>query len=67
MTRFEYLCWCLVVSAILGGFWGAVLYWLHQTAGISVGLSLFFFCFVVLSNMNKDKEEPQHNRRFNDV
>lgn len=70
MSRTEYLFWCFVLSVILGGCWGGFIHWFHPVAGISVGLGLFIFCFVVLANIDTEiekEEQPQHNRRFNDV
>jgi hypothetical protein len=69
MGKTEYLWWCFVVSAILGGSWGGLLYWFNEIAGISIGFGLFLFAFVVLVNMDSEEEEelPQHNRRFNDL
>jgi hypothetical protein len=68
MTKLEYAWWCFVLAAVLGGTWGGLIYWFHEGAGLSIGLSLFFFCYVILVNTYDIEEEdlPQQNRRFND-
>lgn len=69
MSKLEFHFWCVVLSFILGGCWGGLIFWFHSGAGVSIGLSLFLFTYVVLVNIGKHDEEelPQHNRRFNDV
>ena len=58
-----------MLSVVLGGSWGGFIYWFHETAGLSIGLALFFFCFVILMNTYNIEEEdlPQSNRRFNEL
>ena len=74
MNKLEYLWWCFVIAAVLGGTWGGLLYWFNEMLGISVGISLFLFCMVILINIDKnaqvvDEEEElkKFKRRFNDV
>ena len=74
MSKLEYLWWCFVIAAVLGGTWGGLLYWFNEMLGISVGISLFLFCMVILINIDKnaqvvDEEEElkKFKRRFNDV
>jgi hypothetical protein len=74
MSKFEYAWWCFVCAAVLGGSWGGFLYWFYPSVGIAVGSSLFFFCFVILINIDKnaqvvdeDEELQDFKRRFNDV
>lgn len=71
MSKLEYAWWCLVLASVLGGSWGGFIYWFNGAAGLSIGLALFFFCFVILMNTydleDEEEETPQHNRWFNDV
>ncbi len=68
MSKLEYSWWCFVCAAVLGGTWGGFLFWFNETLGLVVGTSLCLFSWVLLLNMdNEQEEEPQHNRRFNDV
>jgi hypothetical protein len=71
MSRFQYSWWCFVFSAILGGFWGGVISLANPELGLSIGLALGFFCYVILANRyteeTQEEELPQHNRRFNDL
>lgn len=69
MSRLKYAWWCFVLAAILGGHFGAFIYNFYPPAALLIGLVLFFLCFVILVNTYdiKEEEEPQHNRRFNDL
>lgn len=53
MNKLEYAWWCFVLSLILGACWGGLIYWFSPMAGLSIGLSLFLFCFVILWNIGK--------------
>lgn len=68
MSKLAYTWWCFVVSAVLGGSWGGVIYLVHEIAGLSIGMSLFCLSFVILVRLCNREEDPvQHNRRFNDI
>jgi hypothetical protein len=68
MNRLEYIWWCFVVAMIFSGTWGALLFWFNEALGLVVGASFFVLAFLALINMDNEKEEqPQQNRRFNDV
>ena len=74
MSNLEYAWWSFVVAAFLGGTWGGLLFWFHQGIGLAVGSALFFFCFVILINIDKhaqvvdeEKELQDFKRRLNDV
>lgn len=60
---------CLIFSLVLGLCWGGLLYWYSPMLGVSVGISLFFLCMLVLLNALSEYEESdtQQNRRFNDA
>lgn len=60
---------CVAVSLVFGGSWGAIVYWMHPVAGLSLGGTLALLCFMVLFNTGRHKgdEVPEHNRRFNDA
>ena len=68
MSKFEYAFWSFVVAAFFGGTWGGLLFWFNEVLGLFVGSLFSVLAFVILINMDKQEEEqPQHNRRFNDL
>jgi NhaP-type Na+/H+ or K+/H+ antiporter len=68
MSKLEYAFWSFAVSAVFGGTWGGLLFWFNEILGLFVGSLFSVLAFVILINMDKQEEEqPQHNRRFNDL
>lgn len=73
MDKLGYAGACFLLSLILGGTWGAFLYWLFPSFGLIVGLILFGLCFVILMRIDSGPEEltefdyAEQKRRFNDV
>lgn len=69
MDKLFDLMLCVGFSLVFGLSWGGAIYWYDPVLGLSVGISLFLLCMLILVNLLGRYEEPdtQQNRRFNDA
>lgn len=60
---------CLMFSLVLGLTWGGLVYWYAPVLGVSVGITMFSLCMLILVNMLRQYDETasEQNRRFNDA
>ena len=69
MNNFGIGFYSAMCATVLGGFWGAVIALIDVEWGVCIGLSLFFFCYVILYNSGKysDEELSESEKGSNDV